>query len=149
MRTEGSAWLYAGLSPYCYCDEEEEQEEEQDEDKMVLSEPRQEQSGGNQRPNLGRLDAQLGRIVGYQTALPGHRKSKNIVQLNGEMLLQHRHSPRKLLGWLVGHLPTAAPTFIQYVPQIWCLHNYTCTCSLLSPCVCGLHRAPGFLPQSK
>ena len=136
--TEGSAW-FCLTSAYCYGAAD-------DDDRRELSELRQELPDGNHVPNLV-VAAQLGRIVGYQACLPRQgvrtlqvQKQAEILQLHVEMLLLRR-SPRKLQSWLPGHLATAAATFIQYVPQIWCLHNYTCTCSMLS----GPQRARGFL----
>ena len=138
--TEGSAW-FCLTSAYCYGAGGDD-----DDDRRELSELRQELPDGNHVPNLV-VAAQLGRIVGYQACLlrQGVRtlqvqKQAEILQLHVEMLLLRR-SPRKLQSWLPGHLATAAATFIQYVPQIWCLHNYTCTCSMLS----GPQRARGFL----
>ena len=137
---QSSAW-FCLTSAYCYGAADDD-----DDDRRELSELRQELPDGNHVPNLV-VAAQLGRIVGYQACLPRQgvrtlqvQKQAEILQLHVEMLLLRR-SPRKLQSWLPGHLATAAATFIQYVPQIWCLHNYTCTCSMLS----GPQRARGFL----
>ena len=140
--TKGSGW-FCCCPPYCYCGDGD--GEDDDKMVMVLSELRQEPSDGNQTPNLA---DQLGRVAaaGYQTASKpkwgsGHRNCKNGAA--ARRCCSRTLRPRKLSSWPSSDRSPNIHTI--RASNLVELHNYTCTCLLLSSACMWSTEHLGFL----